>query len=202
MSAFNVLKYDVIGVDISPSMIDKAKQNYPNYNFVVGDALKGDTFERNTFTHIVCVYFTIYYLQNKKIFFENAMKWLMPGGYLVIHLVNRDKFDPILPPGNPLLFVSPQKYAKKRITSTNLVFDTFDYGANFDLNKDKNVAKFTERFKFKDGKTRKNEHVMYMESQDDILSEAQDVGFILDSQVDMVQCAYDYQYLYVLIKPS
>jgi hypothetical protein len=60
------------------------------------------------------------------------MKWLMPGGSLIIHLVDREKFDPILPPGNPLMFVSPQKYAKKRITHTNLVFDNFDYQANFE----------------------------------------------------------------------
>ena len=44
------------------------------------------------------------------------MDWLMPGGYLIVHLVDRESFDPILPPGNPLYVVSPQKYAKERIT--------------------------------------------------------------------------------------
>ena len=37
----------------------------------------------------------------------------MPGGYFVLHLVNRDKFDPILNTADPLHIVSAQKYAKK-----------------------------------------------------------------------------------------
>ena len=195
-------KMDVTGMDISPDMVDHAKKTYPDGKFIVGDALKSGTFEPNSFTHITCLYFTIYYFVNKDQFFENAFRWLMPGGSLIVHLVNREKFDPILPPGNPLLFVSPQKYAKKRITHTNLVFDTFDYNANFDLDKSANVAKFTERFKFKDGKSRKNEHVMYMEQQTAILTRAQEAGFILQNKMELMNCAYDFQYLYVLIKPT
>jgi SAM-dependent methyltransferase len=193
---------DTTGLDISEAMIKEAKAKYPNYKFEVGDALNPSKFGPSAFTHILCLYFTIYYFDNKQLFFENAFKWLVPGGTLVIHLVNRDKFDPILPPGNPLLFVSPQKYAKKRITSTNLIFDNFDYNANFDLDKSKNIAKFTERFKFQDGKSRKNEHTMYMETQDVILQMAQDVGFILQNKLELMHCSYDFQYMYVLTKAN
>ena len=91
--------------------------------------------------------------------------------YLVIHLVSRDDFDPILPIANPLLVVSPQRYAKKRITSSKVIFDNFTYNADFQLDKSKNKAIFSEKFKFKDSnKTRKQEHVFYMEDEDDILS--------------------------------
>jgi SAM-dependent methyltransferase len=195
-------KLDVIGIDISPSMVEQSKKNYPNYNFQVGDALNNGLFSSNTFTHVLCLYFTVYYFKDKNLFFQNAINWLMPGGSLVIHLVNRDKFDPILPPGNPLMLVSPQKYAKERITNTKLVFDNFDYSANFTLDKSKDEAKFIERFKFKNGKSRKNEHTMYMESQDSILRQAQEAGFILNAKIELMQCAYDYQYLYILIKPN
>ena len=51
----------------------------------------------------------------------------MPGGYLIVHLVDRESFDPILPPGNPLYVVSPQKYAKERITKTKVHFNDFIY---------------------------------------------------------------------------
>jgi SAM-dependent methyltransferase len=202
VAKFEELKLSTMGIDISESMIDKAKQNYPNLTFKVADALNKNAVMGDSFTHVVCLYFTLYYFQDKTLFFQNAMHWLKPGGHLVIHMVNRDKFDPILPPGNPLMFVSPQKYAKKRITHTNLVFDKFDYKANFNLNADTNVAKFSERIKYKDGKSRKNEHIMYMESQENILRKAQDVGFILESKIDLLQCAYDYQYLYILVKPE
>ena len=126
---------DVLGIDISPSMIKKAKTNFPDYKFTVGDALNNHLFESNSFTHILCMYFTIYYFKDKAQFFNNCFKWLMPGGYLIVHLVEREHFDPILPPGNPLLYISPQRYAKERITSTKVKFTDFSYSADFKLDK-------------------------------------------------------------------
>jgi SAM-dependent methyltransferase len=194
---------DVIGIDISPSMIKKAKKNFPDYKFEVGDALNSNLFEADTFTHILSMYFTIYYIEDKKTFFDNCFKWLMGGGYLIIHLVNRELFDPILPPGNPLLYVSPQRYAKERITSTKVKFTDFSYSADFQLDEKNDVAKFIEKFKNdSDGKVRKNEHIMYMPTVNDILDQAQASGFIIESQIDLLQCQYEYQYLYVLIKPN
>jgi len=183
-------------------MIEAAKQNYPNFNFKVSNALDNTQFNHNMFTHILCLYFTIYYFPNKRLFFDNCMDWLMPGGYLVVHLVNRDKFDPILPPGNPLYIVSPQKYAKERITTTKITFNDFIYNSDFKLNKDANIATFDEKFKFNDGKVRKQEQKMYMEDEQDILTIAQQCGFILQGKIDLVKCAYEYQYLYILVKPS
>ena len=194
---------NVIGVDNSQSMVAKAKENYPNSKFKLGDVLNADLFENSGFTHILCLYFTIYYLPDKRIFFENCMNWLKPGGYLLLHLVDREQFDPILPPGNPLLFVSPQRYAKKRITNTKVVFSDFIYHADFQLDNGKNEAIFIEKFKNKnDGKVRKHEHVLYMEDTSEILQQAQSAGFIVQSQIDLVHCQYEYQYLYILVKPS
>jgi SAM-dependent methyltransferase len=195
--------YNVVGMDVSPAMINKAKEFYPDYNFVVGDALKSDKFYPNSFTHILCLYFTIYYMKDKMLFFKNCMNWLKPGGYLVLHLVDRDMFDPILPPGNPLIIVSPQKYADKRITNTSITFNDFKYDANFDLDDKTDIATFSEKFKFKDsGKVRKNEHKMYMPTSESIIQMAQEVGFLLQGQVDLVKVAYEYQYLYILVKPN
>jgi SAM-dependent methyltransferase len=193
---------NVIGIDISSSMIKKAKDNYPGLSFIIGDVLNSNQFKMNSFTHILCLYFTIYYLKDKDLFFNNCMEWLLPGGYLIVHIVNREKFDPILPPGNPLYIVSPQKYAKERITKTQVYFDEFEYTSQFDLVKDINVATFNEKFKFPDGKVRNNEHVFYMEDQDTIANKAADAGFLLHGIVDLMNCAYDYQYLYIFLKPS
>lgn len=194
---------NVIGIDISPSMIAKAKEQFPDYKFEVGDALNPDQFRFSSFTHILCLYFTIYYMKDKMRFFKNCFDWLMPGGYLVIHLVNRDQFDPILPPGNPLMLVSPQRYAKQRITTTKVKFTDFSYHADFKLDKSKDVAKFVEKFKNDtNGKVRKNEHTLYMESQKAILVMAQEAGFIIEGQIDLIRAQYEYQYLYVLTKPN
>jgi ubiquinone/menaquinone biosynthesis C-methylase UbiE len=194
---------DIVGIDISPSMIKKAKENYPDYQFQVADATNSQLYPADSFTHILCMYFTIYYIQDKNMFLHNCYNWLMPGGYLILHLVDRVNFDPILPPGNPLLYVSPQKYATKRITHTNVKFTDFAYNANFELDEQNNIAKFTEKFKNdKDGKVRKQEHVMYMPDLKEIVDEVQSTGFIVESIIDLVQCQYEYQYLYIFTKPN
>jgi hypothetical protein len=130
------------------------------------------------------------------------MDWLMPGGYLVVHLVDRYKFDPILPPGNPLYIVSPQKYAKERITSTKITFNDFVYNSNFKLNENDNTATFNEKFKFNNGKVRKQEQKLYMEDLPTIVNMAQDAGFLIHAKVDLVKCAYEHQYLYIFVKPN
>jgi len=194
---------DVIGIDSSVSMIKKAKENFPDYKFEVADATNGSTFQPESFTHILCMYFTIYYIKDKSQFFNNCYNWLMPGGCLIVHLVDRDKFDPILPPGNPLLYVSPQRYAKERITTTRVKFTDFSYSADFKLDNDNDKAVFLEKFKNDaDGKVRKNEHVMYMPDTQQIVDEAQSCGFILESKADLLQCQYEYQYLYMFVKPT
>jgi len=193
---------EVIGIDISPSMIKKAKENYPNLNFQLADVLNKDAFHNNMFTHILCLYFTIYYIEDKNQFFNNAMDWLKPGGYLFVHLVDRYKFDPILPPGNPLYIVSPQKYAKDRIMKTKINFNEFIYNSEFKLNETSDVAIFDEKFKFNNGKVRKQEHILYMNNISDIINMAQDAGFVIQAKIDLMKVAYEYQYVYVFLKPG
>ena len=41
-----------------------------------------------------------------------------------------------------------------------------------------------------------------MESITDILNLAQNAGFIIQGQIDLVKCAYEYQYLFILQKPN
>ena len=197
----NTSNYKTIGVDISPSMIKKAKSNYSNNHFKLGDVTNTYLFNHSTFSHALCLYFTIYYIKDKQTFFENCISWLNNGGYLVIHLVKKESFDPILPPGNPLYVVSSQRYAKKRITKTKIHFNQFQYDANFDFSPNSDKVMFEERFIFKNGKVRKHELEMYMEDIENIIVMAQQCGFIVKSKLHMIKCAYENQYLYILQKP-
>lgn len=208
VSSYKSHGIDSIGIDISPSMIKESKTNYPDLKFELGDVMNKSMFQDQSFTHISCFYFTIYYIQNKRQFFDNCMYWLKPGGFLALHLVNRDKFDPIIPAGNPLYMVSPQKYAKKRITNTIVHFDTIEYKSNFDIKKsvknaDSPNAFLVETFKNKkNGNVTKNEHAFYLSTQTEILNLAKEVGFIVVSKIDMIKCQYDNQYIYFLQKPN
>jgi SAM-dependent methyltransferase len=195
---------NIMGVDISPAMIKAAKTAYPNCEFQVGDALNTHLLGFNSTTHILCLYFTIYFFSSdgKRVFFQNCMDWLIPGGFLIVHLVDREKFDPILPPGNPLYIVSPQKYAKERITHTKVTFNEFQYESDFKLEPENDVAVFEEKFKFNNGNTRKHEQTLYMENTSEIIDMAQNAGFIIHAKIDLLKCAYENQFLYIFMKPG
>jgi len=202
-SALDKLGCSCVGIDKSEAMITKAKENAPNSKFVKGDVQTTMTFQGNSFTHITVFYFTIYYIKDKTQFFKNAYHWLSPGGYVIIHLVNKHKFDPIIPAGDPLIMVSAQKYTKKRITNTTVEFDKFKYKANFNLKDDNsNSANFDEKFIFPNGQIRHNQHTLWMDSQEKILGLAKETGFILESKIDLIKCQYNRQYLYILQKPN
>ncbi len=191
------------GVDVSNAMVKKAKENYPQFDFVQGDVRNALLFMPDSYTHIFCLYFSIYYFKDKNIFFNNCMKWLMPGGSLVVHIVDRDMFDPILPPANPLFLVSPQRYAKKRITESKVVFNNMEYSASFDLEPNSDTAEFNEKFKEKSSnKIRKNKHKFYMEADKQIIAMAQNAGFIVQGKIDLLKIGYEYQYLYIFVKPN
>jgi len=193
---------DVIGVDISPSMIQKAKENFPyiSPNFKIGDGLDAYLFKANSLTHILSLYFTIYHMKDKMLFFNNCMKWLMPGGYLIVHLVDKYKVDSILPSENPSYIVSPVN-STDEISTRKIILKDFVYNSNFKL-RDDNSAIFEEEFKFDDGRVRKQVQRLYMEDLPTIVNIAQDAGFLLHAKLDMVNCGYEDQYLYVFVKPS
>lgn len=189
----------VIGLDKSKDMVSFSKKKYPHSNFIQGDMMETLLFSPNTFTHVCSFYFTIYYTKNKSLFFQNCYRWLKPGGYCIIHLVNSDMFDPML--SNPLLYVSPQRYAKTRLTESKLIFDNLTYKSNFEYKPEENLAIFHEKF-IHNNKTRKNEHTLYMEPLESIVQIAQNQGFITQGIVDLVSCSYEYQYLYIFVKPN
>lgn len=190
------------GLDNSQAMVRYAKNKFHSATFKHGDVTSPMLYNQETFTHITCFYFTIYYLRNKTPFFQNSYKWLKPGGYLIIHLVNRNKFSPLLPAGDPISVLNVQKYSKNRVNKTAVKFNDFSYKAEFNK-KSNNLYGFKEIMKFDaDGNVRVNEHLLYMDSQSNILSIAKDAGFIMLKKIDLLQCNYDDQYLYILQKPN
>lgn len=203
VNLFKKKGFDASGLDKSDAMIEQAKKKYPNVTFKKGDMLNSMSYEQSSLDVITCLYFTIYYINDKKSFIDNCYNWLKPGGHIILHLVNRDKFDPIINSADPLHIVSAQKYAKKRITNSLVKFKDFQYKANFEFDKPNNKAKFVETFKDdSSGNVRKNVHTLHMETQKNILAMAKQTGFILKGKIDLVKAMYEYQYLYILYKPE
>lgn len=139
--------YDVIGLDKSNEMLKKAKINNPETRFILGDTLDKELFSDNKFNVISCYYFTVYYFKDLNIFLQNVYKWLKDDGVFVIHIVNKDKFDPILEPASPFPAFSLQKYSKGRVMKSDVIFNNFDYSSEFKLVKGNSF--FIETFNLK-----------------------------------------------------
>jgi SAM-dependent methyltransferase len=137
------------GVDSSNAMIQYAKKKY-SHDYLVGDVTNMSLFSNGTFSHISCMYYTIYYL-NKTRFFQNAKEWLMPGGYLIVHLSKEWKYGPTA------RFQGPFSYSYSHVYDKHHEFIT--------------VKKKRKRF----------EHKIQWESISSILSLAKQYGFTVHS---------------------
>jgi len=194
----------VIGLDESQSMVKYAKEEYPEINFIQGSPLKSMTFEQKQFTHIVCLNMNYYYYKDKTALLQNVFNWLRPGGFFIVQLVDKNKFDPVVPAAKPFIMVNPQSFAEKRITTSNVVFNNFDYKSDFQIFPN-DVVQFQEIFKDTtpgSKKTRQNIHKMWIPSKQTVINQCKEVGFITYAQVDLLMAQMEHQYLYIFQKPE
>ena len=149
-------------------MIKKCHDVYgPKIDVKYANAMDSMLFETSQFSHIMCMFYTFYYLKSQEAFLRNCNKWLRHNGYLVIHIVNRNKFDPILHPSE-LFSVSPQKFMKEgeRITKSLIKFNGYKYEVDFKEDYENNKGIFSEIFTDDDtGHIRKNVHTLLMKSR-------------------------------------
>lgn len=186
----------VLALDKSEAMLDKAKfgnQNNPTVTFRQADLNNPSALGGGEVTHAACLYFTLYYLPDKDAFFRNMFLWVKPGGQLVVEVVNKYKFDPLLESVSPLVGFSLQKYSKKRLTESNVVFDKFQYTGRFDLFDP--AAEFTETFRFKDGTVRRQKHKLTMPSMEQIVKMGQAAGWTYLKYMDLTVVGFEYSYL-------
>jgi len=190
-----------VGLDKSNAMLEKAKKyKRPNVELVIGDAMNSDVVEANKYTHIICLYFSIYYMNDPEKLFNNFSKWLKPGGLVICHLVDRDLFDPVLNPANPSQINSIQKYSKKRITTSIIKFNKMTYISDFVLKKN-NMAEFQEIIRYKkDSVERRHRHKLYMYTNKHYVQIAKKTGFELKEIKNMKDVKYEHNYLFVFRK--
>lgn len=194
----------VVGIDKSQAMIRYARNTTipsttlteiqkQDIEFRTFDLMGPGAANATEFTHAVLLYFSIYYFRDMDTIFRNLALWVKPGGSLAIEVVNKYKFEPVLDSTNPWVGFSPQKYIKDRITKSKVVFDKFEYEADFELMDPK--AEFREIFRFKDGSTRRQKHTLYMPSMPDIIKKAQSNGWQYTKYVDLTPMSFPYGYL-------
>lgn len=188
-----------IGIDKSDAMVAIAKEKCGSAVYVKkGDVTEPIQFVRNQFTHILCLNQTIYEIEDKHAFFTNCRYWLRNGGVLVLHLVDKNRFNTVI--GKPFLIDNPQKYVKERITKSETDFGDFTYFAKYDI-RQKGASTFVETFTDAVTKNvRQNERTLFMDSEDDVLKIANQCGFSQHGKINMAPINDDeHQNIYVFV---
>jgi SAM-dependent methyltransferase len=159
------------GMDKSIDMVKYARQKYP-HQFECGNAMSIGTYVPEHFSHILCLYFTAYYMENKNTMFHNMNTWLEPGGLLILHLSKSWKYGP------PPSFTRPgvrYKCAYKHPYHRETIHRAHH--------------------------TKKITHTVYMEPKEAMLNHALRNGFTVHSVYDYLP-PYQDQWMYVLQKSA
>jgi len=191
---------DCVGLDKSIKMLEVARTNEPTIPLIKGDFHNKSTFKRREFTHVICLFFTLYYSQYPDKVFKNVNYWLKPNGYFCVHLVDKAKFDPVLETASKLIpLLNPQKHSDKRVTETKLKFNKFNYLADWKFNDDK--VEFIEHFMFKDNSQhRQHKHQFYIKPIKYYVKLAKNNGFKLIRIIDLLPANHDDNYVYIFKK--
>jgi len=197
LSALSESGAKCIGIDKSEAMVTVAKEKCGPL-IKHGDVTEPIQFTRNQFTHILCLNQTIYEIEDKHAFFTNCRYWLRNGGALVLHLVDKNRFNTVV--GRPFLLDNPQKYVKERITKSETDFGDFIYFAKYDI-RQKGASTFVETFTDAVTKNvRQNERTLFMDTEETVLKVAQQCGFSQHGKINMASINDDeFQNIYVLV---
>ena len=198
---------NVIGVDKSPSMITKAKDNYPECSFEVGDILNNNIFEYNSFTHIICLGRTIYLIKDKSIFFENCYSLLEDGGYLIVNVIKPSDYNLFITNDSNNELYNSEKYGKKNEQLIVKFDNSIEYVSKYKKNKDllsdieEPYYNVVEKFEnFETHSVRKNTTDLYMPKIQEIVRLANSKGFSLIDKISYSDIGYKNEYLYVFQK--
>lgn len=187
--------FNAHGIDKSQAMINQSKRKYPNIDNQCACVEVVSSYDNNTFTHITCTDFTLYHIKDKYDFFRRCYNWLIPNGYLIVHIVDKKNFTPVKPCVSKILDIQISKDSMlKNINKTNVDFGDFMYNVTYDmksLNSNKMVTK--ETFTDKGSKKiRQNEITMHMEDSEQILNIARNAGFIQHSRFELPNDSYQF----------
>ena len=193
-------KYKCVGLDKSARMLTISRKNNPSVDLIRGDFHNKSIFKKREFSHIICLFYTIYYSNNLEKAFKNLNYWIKPKGFLCIHLVHRDKFDPVLEKSSSLIpLYNPQKHTEKRNTTTNLDFNNFKYKSDWVFNK--SDIQFVEKFLFKKNSyMMQNTHKFTIHKISHYIKLAKKNGFKLVKIIDLSPVNHHYNAIYVFKK--
>lgn len=213
------------GRDLSAAMVKRCRDRLRDAE-VARQVKQGDIcdpmgYDRNTFTHILCLYYTVYEMADKRAFFRNCYSWLQSGGLLVVHVVDPTEFDTIVPAGHLDALPETQQHARAanqpRIDKTVIDFGPYKYTGKYVMGATDGGTVATTPVKFEEmfvdaatKNVRQHERALYMASRAEVERTATQAGFSLHGLIKVStevesglkdKCYGDeHQFLLILIK--
>ena len=182
--------YKAYGIDKSKAMVDQSKILYPDIPVKCEDVQNPITYDRGSFTHILCTGKTIYELTDKPQFFKNAYFWLQGNGYLILELVDRSALE------SSCNLSTKNTNSETNVTDTLVDFLDFSYRSSFRFKDDGKTVIHKEIFTDTVTKNiRENEKVLEIEEPNEIIKLATNTGFIIKGKTSMDRPG---EYLYIL----
>ena len=178
-------------------------------------------FEKNTFSHILCLYKNLYRFRDKEKVLLNIYHWLQPNGYFILQIIDPFLFDSIVPAAKQNSVYNEEeeedgrqedkRVNKNRIRNTEIDFLHFDYKASWKQNtggglqeqqekQEEFQDQFTEIFRDnRSGKIRQNDFTYYMQDIQSLLKLINKCGFIVKGKAEWDGKK---EYLYVFERPN
>ena len=199
----------VVGLESSQKMVLESQKNYPNAEFIHGKPTDRLLFADDSFNNVLCLQKSIYQYRNKQEIFQNVYNWLEVGGHFMVHVVDKDMFDPVLNIAKPFVLINPQSVAKKRITKSYVSFEDFTYEGDFQVKSIQNGTSNNQSCVYKEvfkprsdsEKVREHQTTLWIPPKEEIKEIAIENGFILKDTIDLIMSRQEYQYIYVFEKP-
>lgn len=135
----------VEGIDKSRSMIHQSRIRNPGSEFLCTSLRIPEIYKEKTLSHILCLHETLNHNTPKEMskVLTNFHKWLVPGGYLAVHIWDPNKLDPA-----PRAFSQYFK-AKDGTKHALTYFESFTHEAWWEKETDKKYwYKYCEKYIF------------------------------------------------------
>ncbi len=188
--------FTVFGVDKSQDMVDIATVQAGGSEIVCADVVQDSMlYENRSFSHILCTHFTLYEIDAKETFFRHCFHWLKSGGYLIVHVVDPERFNRIVPRSELYSYVNADV---QKINKTTMDTPRYTYENDFLEQDDSSTWTQVEQFT-SPGHVRRNERTWHMISKEDVFSLALQTGFIVHAEAAYADDKH--QSLVVFVKP-
>ena len=187
---------NAVGLEKSTSMKNNSENLYPNIYVINGDANDPKTFDRTSFSHITMLSFTFYEFEEQYNLIKNCFFWLQNNGYLIIHLVDKDKYNPLIAASNPFSNMNPQQFTSERIKKSRIDFGDFNYLNQVDF---KNDNRISIKETFTDNLTqnvRENELTIYVSPLQKTLNMIINTGFIAKGKFNFKNDPHQFVYIF------